>query len=84
MMRNRAHHCRLEYVFLYIPAPSADVPFPDLRGLREALAVTMTGVNLYCASTGQELESVAPVRSEDEIIDMLGVRDVQIIRGGSD
>ncbi len=66
-----------------LPAP-IEVGGPAYATLREALAVTMTGVNLFCASTGQELESVAPLRSEDEIIDMLGLRDVQIIRRGSD
>ena len=66
-----------------LPAP-IEVGGPAYATLREALAVTTTGVNLYCASTGQELESVAPVRSEDEIIDMLGLRDTQIRRTGSD
>ena len=66
-----------------LPAP-IEVGGPAYATLREALAVTMTGVNLYCASTGHVLESVAPVRSEDEIIDMLGLRDAQIIRRGSD
>lgn len=65
-----------------LPAP-IKVGGPAYATLREALAVTTTGVNLYCASTGQELESVAPVRSEDEIIDMLGLRDTQIIRTAS-
>ena len=45
--------------------------------LREALAVSATGVNLYCASTGRELRSFAPVQTEDEIIEMLGLREVQ-------
>jgi len=66
-----------------LPAP-IKVGGPAYATLREALAVTTTGVNLYCASTGQELESVAPVRSEDEIIDMLGLRDTRIRRTGSD
>ena len=66
-----------------LPAP-IEVGGPVYATLREALAVTTTGVNLYCASTGQELESVAPVRSEDEIIDMPGLRDTQIRRTGSD
>ena len=45
--------------------------------LREALAVSATGVNLYCASTGQELRSFAPAQTEDEIIEMLGLREVR-------
>lgn len=65
-----------------IPAPIG-AGGPAYATLREALAVTVTGVNLYCASTGQELHSVAPVRSEDEIIDMLGLRDSQIRRSGN-
>ena len=66
-----------------LPAP-IEVGGPVYATIREALAVTMTGVNLYCASTGQELESVTPVRSEEEVIDLLGFRDVQIVRRGSD
>lgn len=53
---------------------------PVYGTLRESLAVSMTGVNLYCASTGQELHSFAPVRTEDEIIDMLELRQAQIRR----
>ena len=48
--------------------------------LREALAVSATGVNLYCASTGQELRSFAPVRTEDEIIEMHRIREDQLRR----
>ena len=66
------------------------VPAPIQTGgavygtLREALAVSATGVNLYCASTGQELESFAPVRTEDEIIDMLGLRKARIERSNTE
>lgn len=45
--------------------------------LREALAVSATGVNLYCAATGQEWWSFAPVRTLDEINKMVGPREVQ-------
>ena len=74
---------RLGCIGRSLPAP-IKVGGPAYATLREVLVVTMTGVNLYCASTGQELESVAPVRSEDEIIDILGIRDNQIRHQGTD
>ena len=70
---------RLSCLVRNVPAP-IEAGGPAYGTLREALAVSVTGVNLYCASTGQELHSFAPVRTEDEIVDILGLRDIQIKR----
>lgn len=73
---------RLGCLVKSVPAP-IQVGGSVYSTLREALAVSTTGVNLFCASTGQELKSFASIRTEDEIIDMLDLRDVQIKRSGN-
>lgn len=70
---------RLSCLAKSVTAP-IQVGGPVYSTLCEALAVSAIGVNLYCNSTGQELQSFAPVRTEDEIIDMLGLREFQIKR----
>lgn len=64
---------RLGCLVKTVPAPiRADGTVYGTLG--EALAVSVTGVNFFCASTGQDVRSFAPVRSEDEIKKLVRLR----------
>ena len=52
--------------------------------LEEAISVTVTGVNFYCAASGEKIENFLPTLNADEIRRRSGVSDEMLIRRGSD
>ncbi len=70
---------RLGCLSRIVPAP-IDTDGQVYGTLREALAVSVTGVNLYCLSTGQELHSFAPILSEEQIKERVDI--VEVTSGG--
>ena len=59
-------------------------PSPTAWGVvAEVVSVTMTGVNLYCAASGQEFEAIVPKLSDDDIRRRSGVADTDLLRKGS-
>lgn len=62
-----------------VPAP-VETGGQVYGALREYLSLTVTGLNLYSVSSGNELESFVPNRTDDEVIDQLGLRESLIRR----